>query len=413
MIYIKKTLKLLLKITIIVHILLFLFSISNVITTIILYCTLLYIIYCLIKKYQNQKRNLNILIGIGGVIVTLFLFDIYLRYSSDKYQNYSEKNGSVFYTSSFFDNKIRWIYNNISGKNFNSEIITYYKNDTIELVKEEFTDTVIMNSLGFRSPELDTISSKYKILALGDSFTEGIGSPVDSTWPYLISQKIQNQLDIEVSYFNGGLSGSDPFKSYYILQQLISKNYHPDLIILLINSSDLLEYYFNEDEKRFSKNYKGPKNLGPWWEPLYASSYIVRLISKKVYKLDDSFLTESSKEKIYREAEQAIKNLFINRFKPLTDSIQSKLLIFCNPLEYEIDNPFFSSLEDLPDYQIHYKNLAPDIREYYQNPLTKNRSLYWKLDMHFNPKGYNYISDVMIDYIQQHEIIKKIDKKEE
>ena len=69
------------------------------------------------------------------------------------------------------------------------------------LLDNDWIDAVItyqINSEGFRTPEFDP--SKKRFMALGCSFTSGVGLPIDAVWPTLLS----HDLGIEVDNLGSG-----------------------------------------------------------------------------------------------------------------------------------------------------------------------------------------------------------------
>lgn len=377
------------------HTFLFFYSYTNIITTILLYGSIWILLVKIFIKLRIYSFFNKVLLFLICFIPALFIADVGIRYLTKKYESYSESNGSSYYISTYRDNKVKWTFHKVFNINFDTYFMFHKANDTLTLSKEEFSTYLIFNSLGFRSPELDTLSNNYKVLALGDSFTEGIGSPIDSTWPHQLSKRISLELNREVSYFNGGLSGSEPFKNLYILEQLISKGYRPNLVVVLINSSDLMDYYIHGDEKRFQENFNGKYTLGPWWEPFYASSYIVRVLVSYFSQLDHALLTKEKKKEISQKAEKEIYKLLVNKYKPLTDSIGAKLAVFCIPLEYEIEENLYSKFNDLNRQNIVFKNFTPEIRDYLLDSNQNKVPIYWKLDLHLNPKGYSFLANLI------------------
>ena len=75
---------------------------------------------------------------------------------------------------------------------------------------------------------------------MGDSFTEGVGTTEDSTW----LKQLEHMLNADPHRFydyttlNGGAHGSDLIFSYELLSGCLLK-YHPDMVILNLNSTDI------------------------------------------------------------------------------------------------------------------------------------------------------------------------------
>jgi len=59
----------------------------------------------------------------------------------------------------------------------------------------------------------------------------------------------------KIETLNGGVSGSDPFYSYYILRYKLLK-YHPDLVVLTINKTDFDDFVCRGGDERFLSNGK-------------------------------------------------------------------------------------------------------------------------------------------------------------
>jgi lysophospholipase L1-like esterase len=188
----------------------------------------------------------------------LFIVDCALKYGFRLNLSYQEKNGGIFYASPYFQNKIK---NKLGLLGPNPDVLYKREEDAgtsrIE-EKKEFSYIHRFNSFGLRGKEPDNSPDTYKILALGDSFTEGVGAPEDSTWIHILAQKIAESRSKKVTYLNGGLSGSDPFLSFRIMKE-VTKKYKPDLVVLMMNSSDISDYYNVGGKERFDPNIDGIK----------------------------------------------------------------------------------------------------------------------------------------------------------
>jgi lysophospholipase L1-like esterase len=266
----------------------------------------------------------------------------------------------------------------------------------MESIEDEFSYEHAYNTFGGRGDE-PLLHSAFKIIALGDSFTEGAGTPVDSTWIHLLTKKI-NSIHIDtVTYLNAGVSGSDPFQSYELLKRLYSK-YKPDLAILLINESDIGDYQNRGGLERFDKNRSLGYKWGPWWEPLYACSFIFRSIIHATTDLDYYFNTSEERNAIQSKAKDAIIQLIQHYLNPYCISKNVKLWIFSIPYEYELHynvDMFADFSQKLDTSAINYVNLKDDIGAYLIKNDLKPADIYWKFDRHFKPTGYNMVGDLM------------------
>ncbi|MGE3881283.1 MAG: SGNH/GDSL hydrolase family protein [Planctomycetota bacterium] len=94
------------------------------------------------------------------------------------------------------------------------------------------------NSLGFR--DLDFARAKpageYRVLALGDSFTYGLGVPLERTWPQLLEQHLRETGPAEV--INAGWPNTSPADTLgWFAADGIA--FEPDLVLVAICLNDL------------------------------------------------------------------------------------------------------------------------------------------------------------------------------
>jgi hypothetical protein len=104
-----------------------------------------------------------------------------------------------------------------------------------DYVKGEVVSDVRMNSHGFRDKErtYEKAENTFRILVLGDSFTEGIQVPLEKTFPYILEQKLNSEPEggKRFEVINLGVSGFGTAQEYLTLKHYGLK-YHPDLVIL-------------------------------------------------------------------------------------------------------------------------------------------------------------------------------------
>lgn len=105
----------------------------------------------------------------------------------------------------------------------------------------EITHQLKQNSMGLRDNEYPFEHDNYRILALGDSFTAGVGLERSGTWPKQLEVKLRSDVNNEIEVLNGGREGTDTDWQYYYLK-LRARQYKPDLVIIafLINDCTVL-----------------------------------------------------------------------------------------------------------------------------------------------------------------------------
>jgi hypothetical protein len=100
--------------------------------------------------------------------------------------------------------------------------------------------TYKFNSHGFRADEFD--SPRSNVVFLGCSHTLGVGLPVESTWPYIVSAKLKlKNYNLSV----GGSSNDTAFRlAYYLIKQL-----QPTLVIFLSTERTRSELHIDKDQR--------------------------------------------------------------------------------------------------------------------------------------------------------------------
>jgi hypothetical protein len=112
---------------------------------------------------------------------------------------------------------------------------------TVVMRTSEFAYRISTNSAGFRDREFPSdTSSEHRIAFLGDSYTEGCGVELDSAYVKQVERKLNALSDSRYFCMNFGVSSYSPIIEYL---QLVTKvlEYHPDLVILNYNMTDVVD----------------------------------------------------------------------------------------------------------------------------------------------------------------------------
>jgi len=329
-----------------------------------------------IKTKGSDTSNVRLLFY--SVIMTLFFMEIVLHLLKINATPSENKGMNNYY--SFFKPKSKgyfWVYS------ANAEIS--YQNN-------EFSYHRKTNSLGFcdREPVLTKKNNEFRILCLGDSYTEGVGTSFDSSWVRQTDSLLNKHSDCLYTLINAGVSGSDPFYEYMLLKEKLLI-YKPDLVIININDNDLDDITIRGGMERFKSNGKVEYMPNPPWEWLYVTSYLFRIIIRDVLHYDMSLIKMRDRERLKREAidkiyvlldkynELAVKNHFrvLLTIFPMWVNIQSN----DEPLERLVTNykmPSNISVISMLTYLTKTENInAKNVLDYY-----------WFHDCHPNGKGY-------------------------
>ncbi|MBK9329174.1 MAG: hypothetical protein IPM95_07640 [Sphingobacteriales bacterium] len=235
--------------------------------TILFYCILFQSAFLFITS-RVLKYNLC------TIVVLLFVTETYLRVSGKGVLNYMElKSNSLFapYLSNNFE-KNRLINGQYVGK----------PNNQHQLQTNEYSYENNHNESGLREKPLKSFADTKNILILGDSYTEGVGAPSDSTVAASLEHFLREQ-QAGYTVVNGGVSGSDLFYSYKLLEHL-QPALQPRLVVLNLNYSDINDVAVRGGDERFKENGKLKYRLSKNWEYFYSFSYLFRFIAHNLLR---------------------------------------------------------------------------------------------------------------------------------
>src|SRR5262249_26956836 len=146
--------------------------------------------------------------GLGLMWVVVFTLltgiELLLRFGLGWGQTYTEANGTAFYVPLRHTTR--------------REPMWVHRPDTeVYDRRREFEHRRRANSLGLSEVEIPVRreSGEYRIVALGDSYTEGVGAPYESTWVRVMERTLRTRLPgRRVTAVNAGVAGSDPCLEY-------------------------------------------------------------------------------------------------------------------------------------------------------------------------------------------------------
>ena len=111
-----------------------------------------------------------------------------------------------------------------------------------EIIPNQSTNSITINSLGFRGSEFSEIKSPdtYRIFMVGGSTMFGAGATSDETTIPGYLQNLLNEKDFEfnIEVINSGIQGADSDSELKLIKQKLV-HYHPDLVIVYDGWNDL------------------------------------------------------------------------------------------------------------------------------------------------------------------------------
>ena len=307
--------------------------------------------------------------------------------------SYTEAMGSWSYTSPYHNLTYAgksWVHNRTP-------------NSTKTENRGEYDYRLVTNSDGLRDIMRPIKKDKgvYRIIALGASLTEGLGvSSLDKTWVKILEHNLNDELTgSQIEVFNGGVADSDPFFELVLLKDKLLK-YKPDLVIVSVDMSDLVDVYVRGGNERFRKDSTVTFKRGPWYEPLFGMSYLARLYVFRVMEEDWLFRT-AEEQADAAERSQLLIYRCLEEFQLLAEKEKFQLMVLLQPLEVEIQSKEYN-LTYLGDLL----KRNPDIYTYdaWQDLIAvePGLKLYWPRNRHFTETGNAIFATLL-----QKELIRK------
>ncbi|MBS1592819.1 MAG: hypothetical protein JST90_00740 [Bacteroidetes bacterium] len=255
--------------------------------------------------------------------------------------------------------------------------------------RSEFRHEWHVNSMGYSDREWPIAKKpgEKRILCLGDSWTEGIGAPQDSSY---VSQlgRILAAIDSNTYVMNAGIAADDPFVNYVNYRDRLIA-YHPDVIIQTLSGNDMTTDILSKGGmERFGANGELHTAAGPAWEPLYALSYVSRLVFHAIGY--NALLQKAPTPETIKELNEKVVNLF-SVYASMASRQGTMLIVVIQASDHDYDfGPIITGLR-----QIHGLKVC-DLQDYYNAEFSKRGSdpekYYWPIDGHHTPRGYQLMA---------------------
>ena len=230
-----------------------------------------------------------------------------------------------------------------------------------------------------------------------NSFTEGQGAPSESTWLSVLGQQFNSATNsTHIQVINGGVGGSDPFYEYQLFSDKLIQ-YEPDLVLLVINVSDVWDTIVRGGFERFKPDNQIQFSEPPPLNSIYGWSHLVRFVVHDFFEFTHLAISRSEIERRGEDAVQKIKQA-ISRFEETTDSIGAKFLVVLHPGYSElVQNHYLFDLPTLLEFSnesgIPSLDIMPYLHFRIDNGKEEPELLYWRKDGHFSPSGYRLFAN--------------------
>jgi lysophospholipase L1-like esterase len=337
-----------------------------------------------------RKRRARSLLLASVICLLLASMEVQLRMLDPNLSTYAER--TVGRYASQFTSKPTWFLVEPPGQPIRWEM-------------REFTHARQVNSLGLPDAEFTIAKTpgEFRILALGDSFTEGIGTDAASTWVKVAERQLAARDPARrLTILNAGVSGSDPFFEFMLLKEKL-RPLRPDLVVVALNETDVTEVVIRGGAERFRPDGTVAYRPAPRWEGLYARSYLVRLIVHGGMRYNWMLMSD---EQLTREEKIAVQKLVaeVRSFREWCAADGCRLLVVAHPLLAAArvgrhPDSFAALVQRLgQEPGTHFVDLMPSyIRDGVSGSAAQN--YFWPIDTHHNTRGYEVMGRAIAQHI--------------
>jgi lysophospholipase L1-like esterase len=284
------------------------------------------------------------------------------------------------------------------------------KNQITSYGQPEFNYELRTNSLGLRDIEhsVEKPSDHFRIITIGDSYTEGQGADYESSYPKILEKILNSKTQIMTfEIINGGVAGSDPFYGFKLLQDKLLK-FKPDLVTLDINNTDITDTIVRGGMERFLLDGNVQYVEAPTDEWLFSRSHLYRGITMALLGYNWLGLSRSERKRKKIEAIMKLESALTD-YQNLASREEFKFLVIIHPTGSELRKKRYNiDAERLKAYMKNSSIPFVDIMGYlsqYAHSNEEIEALFWAKDRHPNADGYRKFAEGIEAYLHESHLI--------
>ncbi|MEZ5312614.1 MAG: GDSL-type esterase/lipase family protein [Thermoanaerobaculia bacterium] len=299
------------------------------------------------------------------------------------------------------------IYRSVLGSTKPTWFLTRPPSTSFVYETADFAVPMEINRDGVRDVEhaLEPSPGLPRIVVLGDSYTEGVGVPFEQSWPQILGRRLR-EAGRPVEILQAGVSGSDPFFEYRLLEQCLVR-YAPRLVLFLINDTDICDTLWWGGLERFHADGTTHARPAPWFEPLYRRSHLVRLAVHTRY--DWRMMPYSRTQRLDGEAQGKLVRLFTGA-RSLGKESGFDLWVGVHPTPDDVlgrKRPFSPAFfRALDESGVPHGDLGPGMEQAFAGLARGDFS--WEIDRHYNARGYAVMAELVLGALEESGVLERL-----
>jgi lysophospholipase L1-like esterase len=271
------------------------------------------------------------------------------------------------------------------------------------------------NSLGFRDDEhsIEKPSDVFRILGVGDSFTEGWGADYEDTYLRRLEVALNSRAGDhpKIEIIKAGINGYFPETERLVIQHY-GLQFDPDLIVIGFVPNDLLDTHRGVEAIRVDKTgyltTAEAASLGTIAVSIYRRWHSSRIVLRTYARRQIENLPEDWWMNMYRQTkdfETAWKEIFhqYDGILSLARKSGADLAVVhipnFKPRQRFHDFPAQQIGEWCQSNNVVFIDTLPEIRR-----MARSMRLYWK-DNHLRPEGYSVVANVLQKQLEERRLV--------
>ena len=201
---------------------------------------------------------------------------------------------------------------------------------------------------------------------------------------------------------NGGAMGSDIFYEYHKLKEVYYDAFKPDMVIAALNTTDLGEILRRGDLSRFDTGSDRVNLILPWWEKIYAISYMARYVIHDHLDYSTMFMREEEALVHHEEALHSVIDFVNEEYTQMANDLDFQLVIALTTLVVEWRDTVYTLDACVDPMTASGDVIVVNTSDRMFMSDIDFEKYYWPKDRHHNSRGHVFMANIIYDGIVDH-----------